>query len=111
MSGVLVVSEGVADWFVANWLYEAVLSDIKSMLMPGATRSALEAGMEPNMKYLDLGSWSHEQISELLRAAEQAHAEAERLGPARLRDPSFYPAFLAAFGELLGLLQKHPALV
>jgi len=111
MSGVLVVSENVGDWFVANWLYEAVLRDVKAMLVPGATLSALEAGMEPNMKYLDLGSWSREQLGELLRAAEQAYAMAERLDPGRFRDPSFYPDFLTAFRELIELLRKHPALI
>lgn len=108
MSGVLVVSEDVGDWFVANWLYEAVLREVKARLVLGPTLNALEAGMEPNMQYLDLGSWSREQLSELLRAAEQAYVEAEQLDPGRFRDPSFYPAFLSAFGELLELLRRHP---
>lgn len=110
MSGIIVFSEEGKDWFEANWLYEAVLRDVKAMLRPGAIRAALDEGTEPNVQYLDVSSWSVERLAELLGAAERAYAEAERLSPRRFHDPSYYPMFLDSFRELLELLRSHPSL-
>jgi hypothetical protein len=100
VSGIVVFSTD-REWFRANWLYQAVLSEVLRYSPPGFVGSQLTASIEPNLKYLDLTSWSREHVQQLLKAAQDAYRTSELASPDSFHDPTFYPMFLESFRALL----------
>jgi hypothetical protein len=108
MAGDIFIS-ATRKWMKAGWAFrsalESALCHIPDSMPKLRTLVAERCG---GWNYLNLESeCSAAEVRALLRALQEGYSDMETAGSSNFGDPSYYPSFMAAFAELVLMIEEE----
>jgi hypothetical protein len=111
MAGTLVINEGTC-WLPAGWVYDSVLEDAGARLAGTSADLAervLSATTSASIGYLEVGSWTREDLEAFAVAVRQGLDRVVRGGESSFHDPRFFDGYVRKVTELVAMLDAELA--